>query len=176
MAPALRAPARELEQTLRAGARTLAGSSRRMHSGFVVSEIALAVVLLVSAGMLGRTLVRLSSLDPGVNIHNVLTTRVALSPAALANRRRSARPGSDVLDRARRLPASAVRRAGRHRPHARRRKLSGLLGHAGPAAAQPRAPRAGIVCDPRLCRRSWAFRCAMADSLTNRIALDMTLW
>ena len=66
LAPALRAPARELEQTLRAGARTYAGSSRRLHGLFVVAEIALAVVLLVSAGMLGRTHVRLSSLDPGV--------------------------------------------------------------------------------------------------------------
>src|SRR5206468_567961 len=47
LAPALRAPARELEQTLRAGARTVAGSSRRLHAGFVISEIALAVVLLV---------------------------------------------------------------------------------------------------------------------------------
>src|SRR6266478_6392159 len=61
LAPALRAPVGEVEQALRAGGRTLAGSSRRLHSGFVISEIALAVVLLVTAGMLGRTLLRLSS-------------------------------------------------------------------------------------------------------------------
>jgi predicted permease len=104
LVPALRAPAREMEQTLRAGARTLAGSSRQMHSGFVISEIALAVVLLVSAGMLGRTLVRLSSLDPGVNIHNVLTTHVALSPATLASSGQIRAAWQQVLDRARRLP------------------------------------------------------------------------
>ncbi|HEY6390786.1 MAG TPA: ABC transporter permease, partial [Bryobacteraceae bacterium] len=80
LAPVLRAPSREVEQTLRTGTRTIAGSSRRLHSGFVISEIALAVVLLVSAGMLGRTLLRLSSLDPGLNIHNVLVTRMAVSP------------------------------------------------------------------------------------------------
>src|SRR5207247_6220379 len=85
LAPALRAPARELEQALRAGARTVTGSSRRLHAGFVISEIALAVVLLVAAGMLGRTLLRLSSIDPGVNVHNVLTARTALSPGALAD-------------------------------------------------------------------------------------------
>src|SRR5467141_5349688 len=56
LAPALRVPTRDLEQTLRAGARSVTGSSRRMHGVFVVSEIALAVVLLVCAGMLGRTL------------------------------------------------------------------------------------------------------------------------
>jgi len=104
LAPALRAPARHLEQALRAGGRTLAGSSRRLHTGFVISEIALAVVLLVAAGMLGRTMLRLSSLDPGVNIHNVLTTRVALSPATLANPGKIRTTWQDVLDRIGRVP------------------------------------------------------------------------
>src|ERR1051325_5333485 len=75
LAPALRIPTRSLENTLRAGAKTIAGASRRLHASFVVSEIALAVVLLISAGILGRTLLRLSSLNPGLNIHNVLVSR-----------------------------------------------------------------------------------------------------
>ena len=104
LAPALRAPVREVEQALRAGGRTLAGSSRRLHSGFVVSEIALAVVLLVAAGLLGRTLLRLSSLNPGVNTRNVLVTRMALSPAALAHPAGIRAAWQDVLDRARRVP------------------------------------------------------------------------
>jgi predicted permease len=104
LAPALRVPARALEQTLRAGARGVAGSSRRLHGVFVISEIALAVVLLVSAGMLGRTLLRLSSLDPGVNIRNVLVTRMGLSPAALTDPARIRAAWEDVLDRARRVP------------------------------------------------------------------------
>ena len=104
LAPALRVPSRELEQSLRAGARTVAGSSRRLHGAFVDSEIALAVVLLVSAGMLGRTLLRLSSLDPGVDIRNVLVTRMALSPATLANPGRTRAAWQDVLDRVRRVP------------------------------------------------------------------------
>ena len=104
LAPALRAPAQELEQTLRAGARTVVGTSRRLHSGFVISEIALAVVLLVAAGMLGRTLLRVSSLDPGVNIRNVLVTRMALAPGTLANPGQIRAAWKDVLDRARRVP------------------------------------------------------------------------
>ena len=104
LAPALRAPAQELEQTLRAGARTVVGTSRRLHSGFVISEIALAVVLLVAAGMLGRTLLRVSSLDPGVNIRNVLVTRMALAPGTLANPGQIRAAWQDVLDRARRVP------------------------------------------------------------------------
>ena len=58
LAPALRVPVRGVEQMLRAGARSIAGSSRRLHSALVISEIALAVVLLVSAGMLGHKIGR----------------------------------------------------------------------------------------------------------------------
>ncbi len=104
LAPALRAPTRELEQALRAGGRTVAGSSRRLHGAFVISEIALAVVLLVAAGMLGRTVLHLSSLDPGVNIRNVLTARAAISPAALANPTRTRAAWQDFLERARAVP------------------------------------------------------------------------
>jgi predicted permease len=104
LAPALRAPARQLEQTLRAGARTVVGSSRRLHGVFVVTEIALAVVLLVSAAMLGRTLLHLSSLDPGVNTRNVLIARMALSPGTLPNPARIRAAWQDVLDHAGRVP------------------------------------------------------------------------
>jgi predicted permease len=104
LAPALRAPARHLEQTLRSGGRTLAGSSHRLHGAFVAAEIAIAVVLLVSAGLLGRTMMRLSALDPGLNIHNVLTARTALSPATLADPDRTRAGWDYLLDRARRVP------------------------------------------------------------------------
>ena len=61
-------------------------------------------MLLVSAGMLGRTLMRLSSLDPGVDIRNVLVTRMALSPATLENTGQIRAAWKDVLDRASRVP------------------------------------------------------------------------
>jgi predicted permease len=104
LAPALRAPAGELEQVLRAGGRSVAGSSRRLHSSFVISEVALAVVLLVAAGMLGRTLLHLSSLDPGVNVRNVLVSRMTLSPGVLGDPGRIRAAWQDVLERARRVP------------------------------------------------------------------------
>jgi putative ABC transport system permease protein len=104
LAPALRVPVHNVEQTLRAGARSIAGNSRRLHSAFVISEIALAVVLLVSAGMLGHTLLALSSLDPGFNVHNVITAHFALSPTMLENPEQIRQAWQDVLDRARRVP------------------------------------------------------------------------
>ena len=104
LAPAFRAPVAELEQVLRAGGRSLVGSSRRLHSTFVISELALAVVLLVAAAMLGRTILHLSSLDPGMNIHNVLVSRLSLSPAVLSEPAKIRAAWQDVLDRARRVP------------------------------------------------------------------------
>ena len=104
LAPMLRIPVRSVEQALRAGARTIAGSSRRLHSGFVISEIALAVVLLVSAGMLGHTLLALSSLDPGLNVHNVMAAHFALSPSSLKSPEHIRAAWKDVVDRARRVP------------------------------------------------------------------------
>ncbi len=104
LAPALRAPSGELEQVLRAGGRSVVGSSRRLHSAFVISELAVAVVLLVAAGLLGRTLLHLTSLEPGVNIRNVLVSRMALSPGVLADTGRIRAAWQDVLERARRVP------------------------------------------------------------------------
>jgi predicted permease len=104
LAPALRAPARDLEPSLRSGGRTVAGSSRRLHGAFVIAEIALAMVLLASAGMLGRTLLRLYALDPGVNTRNILTSRMALAPATLASPAAIRTAWLEVLDRARQVP------------------------------------------------------------------------
>ncbi len=104
LAPALRAPTRQLEQTLRAGARTLAGNSRRLHSGFVITEIAIAAVLLIAAGMLGHTLLRIASINPGIDPHNVLVARVALSSDALASPGRIRATWRDVLDRVGQTP------------------------------------------------------------------------
>jgi predicted permease len=105
LAPALRIPTRSLEKSLRAGSKNIAGtSSRRLHASFVVSEIALAVVLLISAGILGRTLLRLSSLGTGLNIQNVLVSRMALSAATLENPARIRTAWQDAQDRARAVP------------------------------------------------------------------------
>ena len=102
--PALRVPIHRLEEALRAGARTVGANSRPLHSAFVISEIALAFVLLVSAGMLGHTLLALSDLSPGFNAHDVLAARFALSPSVLDDPSRIRSAWHDVLDRCRRVP------------------------------------------------------------------------
>jgi len=66
--------------------------------------MALAVVLLVSAAMLGQTLRHLASLNPGLNIRNLLIARVALSPATLMSAAKMRATWKDILERARRVP------------------------------------------------------------------------
>ena len=93
LAPALRAPAREAEGALRGAGRSLGGSTRRLHSGFVVAEVALAVVLMVSAGILGRTLLRLSSLDPGFNTRTCWPHTWRFLPLCLRTQRKRVQLG-----------------------------------------------------------------------------------
>jgi predicted permease len=104
LAPAPRIPARGIEQAIRSNARNIADTRLRLHAGFVISQVALAMVLLTSAGLLGRTLLRLSRLNPGVDAKNVLTSRIALSPSVLPYPAKIRATWADVLDHARHIP------------------------------------------------------------------------
>jgi predicted permease len=104
VAPAFRVHRRAMDHALRSSGRAIAGGSRRLHGAFVVAELALAVVLLISAGMLGGTLLNLSTVDLGVDVHRVLTARAALSPTTLADPARTRVVWDDILDRVRHVP------------------------------------------------------------------------
>jgi len=103
--PALRANNSSIEETLRSRSRGIAGSAHRPLSGFVICQIALALVLLSTAGVLGRTLLRVSSLSPGIDMHNVLAARVAVSPGALGNPAKGRSDWQQLLDDVKRIPA-----------------------------------------------------------------------
>src|SRR5579883_156952 len=104
LAPALRQHSDNLEQILRAGAHHLTGRSRRLQSGLVACEIALAIVLLITAGVLAQTMLELASLNPGVDASHVLTARVALSPAVLTNPAQIRASWDQFINRARSVP------------------------------------------------------------------------
>jgi putative ABC transport system permease protein len=82
-APALRASRLDLNETLNDGGRTPgAGTSRSpLQSALVVTEVALAMVLLISAGLLIKTVLRLNSVDPGFNPERALSMNVWLPRA-----------------------------------------------------------------------------------------------
>ena len=59
---------------------TAGGPGRRLRSGFVIAEIALAFVLLVGSGLMMRSLFKLLDVDPGFTATNVLTANLPISP------------------------------------------------------------------------------------------------
>jgi predicted permease len=83
LAPALKTSHPDLHETLKEGGRGASGARYRTQGIFVVVEMALAVVLLVGAGLTIRTLVGLWSVNPGFDPHNVLSFEVGF-PSALA--------------------------------------------------------------------------------------------
>jgi predicted permease len=68
---------KDLQET---GRGTMGTASRRLRTVLVVSQIALAVVLLVGAGLLLKSLNRVLRSDPGFNTNNLLTGTVILPP------------------------------------------------------------------------------------------------
>jgi putative ABC transport system permease protein len=80
MAPAFEATRLKLQESLKEGSKNIGGGTRshRLRSAFVITEVALALVLLVGAGLLVRSFDRLQSVDPGFNAKNVLTMRISL--------------------------------------------------------------------------------------------------
>jgi putative ABC transport system permease protein len=73
LVPALRDRREELGETLRGGKRLTGGRRHSARSGLVVAEVGLAMMLLVGAGLLGRSLVRLLEVDPGFEPAHLLT-------------------------------------------------------------------------------------------------------
>lgn len=104
LAPALRAPVGDVDATLRAGSRTVAGGARRLHRTLVVAEIALAMVLLAGAGALGKTLLHAWALDPGLDVEHVLVARAAVSPGALRDPGQTREAWRAMLEKARAVP------------------------------------------------------------------------
>ena len=78
--PALHASRADLSSTLKeGGSRSGSSGQNRVRSVLVVVEMALAIVLLVGAGLLIRTFMALHSVTPGFDAHNVLTFTTALT-------------------------------------------------------------------------------------------------
>jgi putative ABC transport system permease protein len=80
LAPAFQGARRDTADVLKEGGRGAAGSAGRrfMRHALVVSEVALAFVLLVGAGLLIRSFNRLTNVNPGFDSTNVITMNVPL--------------------------------------------------------------------------------------------------
>lgn len=80
LAPALKLSRSGVAETLKEGGRGSSGARHKTQSTFVAIELALALVLLVGAGLMIRSLTALWNVNPGFNPHNVLTFDISLPP------------------------------------------------------------------------------------------------
>lgn len=104
--PALRTSSIEPSQSLREGGRSASAGvhGRRFHNALVVSEIALAMLLLVGAGLTLNSFLRLQNIDKGFHSENVLTLRVNLLDYKYPDEAKWPLFFSDALERIRRVP------------------------------------------------------------------------
>ena len=100
LAPAFKTSQRNLTETLKEGGRGSSGARHRLQGIFVVAETALALILLVGAGLMIRSLVALWGVDPGFNPHHILTFGVAFPPQVASAPPDQVRNGLRQLDAA----------------------------------------------------------------------------
>ena len=106
MMPAWRASDVSVGETLKEGAgRTTTGRRwRRLHSGLVVSQIGLSLILLIGAALLIRSLIALESADLGFQPENVLAMNIQLPQAKYTERAQFSAFFQSLLERLRALP------------------------------------------------------------------------
>jgi putative ABC transport system permease protein len=111
---AWRAGTGDLQEALSAGSRSYSGGSanHRLRGFLVISEIAITLVILVGAGLLGRSFLRLASTSPGFRQENLIT--MEFSPPTLAWQEATTSPAvarqihlvDDILSRLRAIPGA----------------------------------------------------------------------
>jgi putative ABC transport system permease protein len=105
-APAFEGSRVDVQESLKDGARQVGAGvgHRNLRHAFVVSEIALAVVLLVGAGLMLRSFAIMRGVNPGFRARHVLTLRVALPRAKYPDGAQRTRFFQEAVRRIRALP------------------------------------------------------------------------
>ncbi|WP_163866130.1 ABC transporter permease [Myxococcus eversor] len=105
LVPALQASRADLNAAMRGNSRgTAGGRSGRLRSGLVVGQVAFALVLLVGAGLFGRSLLVLLSVDPGFRPEGVLTAQLSLPGTSYDTPERQGTFQRELLGRLQALP------------------------------------------------------------------------
>ena len=105
LTPLVRLSIQGIRDGLAEGARGYAGTMwRRFGANLVVVELTVAVVLLVGAGLLGKSLYRLLHVEVGFQPDHLATVMVELSPTAYVREQRQAEAGRKILNRVSGLP------------------------------------------------------------------------
>jgi len=135
--PALRASRPDLSDTLKEGGRAVSASLRRnqMRAALVTGEMAVALMLLIGAGLLMQSFVRLHNVTPGFQPDRILSMHVGLSSSRYANARQIAAGLEEIVQRIQQVPGAASVGSIQYPP------LSGLLSATGFHVAGRPTPR-----------------------------------
>jgi putative ABC transport system permease protein len=105
LAPALHASRPDMNESLKEGGKGTAGVARsRVRNLLVVIEVALALVLLICAGLLINSFLKLRSVDPGFNASNLLTMKVVLPRSKYPDAAKRTAFYNELLQRVESLP------------------------------------------------------------------------
>ena len=105
LSPALAADFRNPANAIRHSGRSITGRRSIVGSALIVSEVALALVLVCGAGLMARSFVELNRVDPGFRPERLLTMRMLLAPAKYGpNQNARAAVVEEMLARIRGLP------------------------------------------------------------------------
>ncbi|HEU5403243.1 MAG TPA: ABC transporter permease [Terriglobales bacterium] len=104
IAPALQASREDLRSGMQGSSRRITGGRHSARKVLVVTEVALALVLLIGAGLLLHSVTRLFSTDPGFDASNVLSLQVQTAGGRFNNGETRALFFDDALARVRQLP------------------------------------------------------------------------
>jgi putative ABC transport system permease protein len=143
LAPAWQASRLEAAHGLREGGRGSSGpAARRLRAGLTAAEVALALVVLVGAGLLVQSLARLLRVDAGFVADGLLTFHVqmAAGPAARPPAQRAALAGQ-IVDRVSRIPGVQAAGGGTGLPPVTPQRGTGFVAE-GVAESAPEARRA----------------------------------
>ncbi|MBV8205581.1 MAG: ABC transporter permease [Acidobacteria bacterium] len=115
LAPALRATSMRLNDAFKQGIGTASGSRDRLRGALVVGEMALALMLLAGAGLLVRTALAVSHVDPGFDASNLIVGRIGLPDRGYADPAKARETFERIVNATEALPgvtsASVVSRA-----------------------------------------------------------------
>jgi putative ABC transport system permease protein len=160
LVPAWRTSSLRVQEMLREGGRgTVAAESSRLRTGLIIAEVALAVILVVGAALMGRSFIALTDVDPGFKPEGLIAVQFTINPdkyappAGTANAGAQAPPApapftrfyEEVIEKVRTLPAVVSAAAVRDPPFRGNGERSGfgIPGRPVPAGQDP--PTATII-------------------------------